>query len=187
MRKYKVSIQGYGCEATIGSASEELKEILSNPDKELIEIVTEDLDDYGGWYEIDDQFHRWGASGHYTIEISDEEGNTVLSLNSDSLHDHDDEEEGFSIVQYEDCEVDDSQDLLMCVGFEKGSFFEGDIETEEEFDIKKLRIRIDEAVGIPGYFYGDILGGVFYDDEEIDNYGGSTDGKSFEAHATFRD
>ncbi len=54
MRKYKVSIQGYGCEATIGSASEELKEILSNPDKELIEIVTEDLDDYGGWYEIDD-------------------------------------------------------------------------------------------------------------------------------------
>lgn len=180
MRKYKVSIQGYGTEIAIGSVTQEQKEILSNPDKDLLEIVCEDLDEYGGWHEVDDQFHRWGASGRYVIEIDDEEGNTVLSIDSDDIGEYE------GLIHYEECEIDESKDLLMCVAFEKGSFFEGDFETEEEFDISKLRIRIDEEIGIPGYFYGDIVAGVFYDDEEVDNYGGSTDGKSFEAFASFR-
>ena len=140
MRKYKVSISGYGCEATIGSVSEELKQILSNPDKELVEIVDEDLDEQGGWYEIDDQFHRWGASGRYVIEVTDEEGETVLAIDSENLSEHDTED--FELVDYEYADIDDSKDLLMCVAFEKGSFFEGDIFTEEEFDVKKMKIRI---------------------------------------------
>ena len=183
MRKYKVSISGYGCEATIGSVSEELKQILSNPDKELVEIVDEDLDEQGGWYEIDDQFHRWGASGRYVIEVTDEEGETVLAIDSENLSEHDTED--FELVDYEYADIDDSKDLLMCVAFEKGSFFEGDIFTEEEFDVKKMKIRIDSEIGIEGYFYGDIVGAVLYDDEEIDNYGGSTDGKSFETYKNF--
>jgi len=185
MRKYKVSIHGYGCEATIGSVSDEIKEVLRNPEKDLTEIASDDLHEFGGWHSIDDQFHRWGASGRYNIDIYDEEGNTVMSMDSESIHDYDDDDEGFSIVHYEKCEIDESQDLLMCIAYEKGGFFEGDIETEEEFDIKKLRIRIDEEIGIPGFYYGEIVGGVFYDDEEIDNYGGSTDGKSFEVYTSF--
>ena len=59
MKKYTVSIQGYGHEITIGSVTDEQKEILNNEEKELIDIVNEDLDDYGGYHEIDNQYHRW--------------------------------------------------------------------------------------------------------------------------------
>jgi outer membrane protein OmpA-like peptidoglycan-associated protein len=52
----------------------------------------------------------------------------------------------------------------MCASFEKGSFFEGDIETEDDFDITKLKIRIDGEISIDEYYFGDIVSGVYYDD-----------------------
>lgn len=183
MRTYKISIIGYGSEVTIGSVTEETKKILSNPDKELVEAVDEDLDEIGGWYEIDDQFHKWGASGVYIIEITDEEGETVLTIDSDSLHGQD--TEGFELVEYEYVPVDETKDLLMCISFEKGSFFQGDITTDGEFDITKMRIKIYDEIGISQYFYGDIVGEIYYDGEEVDNYGGDTNGKSFEAYKNF--
>jgi len=171
MKKYKVTIYGYGAEVTIGSVDEEQKAIINNPDKELWEIVTNDLEDWGSWYEIDDQYHRWGASGTFTILIEDENGEEVYKIDSDNLSEFDTEE--FQLVDYEYTEIDESKDLLMCASFEKGGFFEGDIETEE-FDITKLKITIDEEIGIEEYYFGDIVAGVYYDDEEVDNYGGST-------------
>jgi hypothetical protein len=48
-----------------------------------------------------------------------------------------------------------------------------------------LRIRIDGEIGIDECYYGDMVRGVYYDDEEVDNYGGSTDGKSFEVYKNF--
>ena len=48
MKKYKVTIYGYGAEVTIGSVDEEQKEILNNPDKELWEIAANDLEETGG-------------------------------------------------------------------------------------------------------------------------------------------
>ena len=183
MKKYKVSIYGYGAEVTIGSVNEEQKEILNNPDKELWEIAANDLEEWGGWYEVDDQFHRWGAAGTFTVLIQDENGDTLYELDSDNLHEFDTDE--FELVDYECIEVDESLDLLMCASFEKGGFFEGDILTEEDFDITKLRIRIDGEVGIDEYYFGDIVSGVYYDDEEVDNYGGSTDGKSFDVTKNF--
>jgi hypothetical protein len=183
MKKYKVTIYGYGAEVTIGSVDEEQKVILNNPDKELWEIAANDLEDYGGWYEVDDQYHRWGASGTFTVLIQDENGDTLYEIDSENLHDFDTEE--FELVDYECIEVDESKDLLICASFEKGSFFEGDIETEDDFDITKLKIRIDGEIGIDEYYFGDIVSGVYYDDEEVDNYGGSTDGKSFDVTKNF--
>lgn len=43
MRTYKISINGYGSEVTIGSVNEDIKKILNNPDKELVEAVDEDV------------------------------------------------------------------------------------------------------------------------------------------------
>jgi len=180
--KYTVSIFGYGSEVTIGSVNEEQKAILSNPDKELVDCVLEDLEEWGGWYEIDNQYHRWGAAGTFTVLVQDSEGNTIYEIDSEYLSKYDTEE--FELVDYECVEVDESQDLLMCVAYEKGSFFEGDIETDD-FNISKLRIRIDGEIGIDECYYGDMVRGVYYDDEEVDNYGGSTDGKSFEVYKNF--
>jgi hypothetical protein len=183
MKKYKVTIYGYGAEVTIGSVDEEQKAIINNPDKELWEIVTNDLEDWGGWYEVDDQYHRWGASGTFTILIEDENGEEVYKIDSDNLSEFDTEE--FQLVDYEYTEIDESKDLLMCASFEKGGFFEGDIEIEDDFDITKLKINIDEEIGIEEYYFGDIVSSVYYDDEEVDNYGGSTNGKSFDVTKNF--
>lgn len=183
MKKYKVSIYGYGAEVTIGSVDEELKQIFNNPDKELNEIASDDLEEWGGWYEIDDQYHRWGAASSFTILIENEGGETLYEIDSDNLSQFDTDD--FELVDYDCIEVDESQDLVMCVSYEKGSFFEGDIETEEDFDITKLKIRIDGEIGIDEYYFGDIVEGVYYDDEEVENYGGSTDGKSFDVTKNF--
>lgn len=84
--KYTISVYGYGSEVTIGSVNDEAKIILSNPEKELIDIVLEDLDDFGGWYEIDDQYHRWSADENFTLLVQDELGNTIYEIESDNLH-----------------------------------------------------------------------------------------------------
>lgn len=183
MKKYTVSIHGYGSELTIGSVNEEQKAILLNEDKDLIEIVQEDLDEYGAYYEIDDQYHRWGATDHYIITIEDEAGNTILEIDEDGLYDHDTED--FELVEFVYPEINEDLDLLITIGCEKGSFFLGNIETEEDFDIKRLKIRIDSDIEIGKYCFGNIISGIFYDGEEVDNYGGDTDGKSFDAYTNF--
>ena len=60
--KYSIRISGYGSEITIGAVSDEEKAILSNPEKDLQELVFEDLEEVCGWSEIDDQFHCFGAT-----------------------------------------------------------------------------------------------------------------------------
>ena len=55
---------------------------------------------------------------------------------------------------------------------EKGTFFEGEIELRAPFDIEKLELYYDEVDS------EELINCVYYDGEEIENYGGSTDGKS---------
>jgi len=184
MKKYTVSIQGYGHEITIGSVTEEQKVILNNEEKDLVDIVNEDLDEYGAYYEIDNQYHRWGATDHYTITIEDEDGNVVFEVNENGLYDHDTDD--FELVETIDIyeKINQDLDLLLTLAQEKGSFFMGDFETEE-FDLTKLKITIDEDIIAGKYSFSDTVSGVFYDGEEVDNYGGDTSGKSFEAYKTF--
>jgi hypothetical protein len=60
---------------------------------------------------------------------------------------------------------------------EKGSFFDAVIETVGEFDPKKLKFIINE------YPNGeDIIDSVTYNDEELDNNGGDTNGKGYYGH-----
>jgi hypothetical protein len=183
MKKYTVSIHGYGSEITIGSVTDEQKSILLNEDKDLVEIVQEDLDEYGAYYEIDNQYHRWGATDHYTITIEDEEGNTVFEVDEENIYDHDTDD--FELVEFVYPEINEGLDLLVTVATEKGSFFLGNIETEFDFDLSKLKIKIDSDIELGEYSFGQIVSSIFYDGEEVDNYGGDTNGKSFEVYKNF--
>lgn len=182
MKNYTVSIEGYGHEITIGSVTEEQKVILNNEEKELVDIVNEDLDDYGGHHEIDNQYHRWGAVDRYTITIEDEDGNVVFKANEEGLFEHDTDD--FELVEFIYPEINQELDLLVCVAQEKGSFFMGDFEAEE-FDLTKLKITIDSDIEACDYTFSDTVSGVFYDGEEVDNYGGDTRGKDFEVYKNF--
>jgi hypothetical protein len=55
---------------------------------------------------------------------------------------------------------------------EKGTFFEGEIPLRAPFNIELLELHYDEVDG------EETVNAVYYDGEEIDNNGGSTDGKS---------
>ena len=109
-------------------------------------------------------------AGH--IQIEDENGNTVFEKS------------------FDDCDGGDASPAWSCqdevwigsrkkgevvfIGSsnEKGTFFEGEIELRAPFDIERLELYYDEVDG------EEIINSVMYDGEEIDNNGGSTDGKS---------
>lgn len=179
--KYTVYISGYGAEITVGTPNQEELELLCESEKDLAEIVTEDFEERS-WYDIDDQYHRWGAAGKFTITIQDESGNTVVEFDSENLNYSEETDE--ELIEPNFIEIDETNPLLFCVSFEKGQFFEGEFETEE-FDIHKFKVQIDTEIGIDEYYFGDIVTSVSYDDEEVENFGGSTDGKSFEVYKNF--
>lgn len=181
--KYSINISGYGSEITIGSVTEEEKAILSNTEKDLQELVFEDLEEVCGWSEIDDQFHCFGATTPFTITIEDENGNELYNLDEENIYDYDTDE--FSLVENEYPEIDATKDLLICYSGEKGSFFLGYVELEGEFDITKLKIVFSDVEVGDFFYFGDIISNVLYDGEELDNWGGDTSGKSFDVLKNF--
>ncbi len=136
-----------------------------------------------GTSEIDDQFHCFGATSPFTITIEDEDGNELYEIDEENLYDYDTED--FSLVENEYPEIDATKDLLICYSGEKGSFFLGYVELEGEFDITKLKIVISDVEVGDFFYFGDIISNVLYDGEEIDNWGGDTDGKSFDVTKNF--
>jgi len=181
--KYSIRINGYGSEITIGAVSEEEKAILSNTEKDLQELVFEDLEEVCGWSEIDDQFHCFGATSPFTIIIEDEEGKELHKIDEENIYEYDTED--FSLVENEYPEIDVTQDLLICYSGEKGSFFLGYVELEGEFDITKLKIVFSDVEVGDFFYFGEIISNVLYDGEELENWGGDTSGKSFDVLKNF--
>lgn len=66
--------------------------------------------------------------------------------------------------------------IVQFLSMEKGTFFEGIIETVGDFDIKKLRVTYSEAPNGE-----DVIHTILYDGKEIDNDGGDTNGKGYAA------
>lgn len=187
-RTYKVSMWGYGGEKVMGTVDRkvwdycmknqvDLQEIAWSDEDTVQEEMGLDLDQLpfipGQWYECDNMGHIHGVSRDAgTIQIEDENGETVYEHSLDSF-DYDE--------PCPDMCCDDEvwvgsrgKGEVVFVGSsnEKGTFFEGEIELTAPFDITKLELHYDEFDG------EEIVTSVTYDGEEIDNWGGSTDGKS---------
>jgi hypothetical protein len=127
----------------------------------------------GSWYEGDDMGHASGVSRNAgTLQIEDENGDIVFQKSFDDF----DYEEGEPDWCCHDEVWIDSQPpgTVVFIGNsnEKGTFFEADLPLKAPFDITKLELGYDEIDG------EEIVNRVKYDGEEIDNWGGSTDGKS---------
>jgi hypothetical protein len=125
----------------------------------------------GSWYECDDMGHINGVSRDAgTLQIEDENGDTVLERSLDSI---DGTDIGLSCSD-EVWAGSKPKGTVVFIGSsnEKGTFFEADLELRAPFDITKLELHYDEFDG------EEIVTGVVYDGEDIDNWGGSTDGKS---------
>ena len=187
-RTYKIQMWGYGGEKVMGTTTQEvwdycmanqvdLSDIAWSDEETVQEEMGLDIDKLpftpGSWYECDSMGHISGVSRDAgTIRIDDENDDEVFERSLDDC-DGGDDSPGLCC----DDEVwigSRSKGEIVFVGSsnEKGTFFEGDIELTAPFDITKLELHYDEFDG------EDIVTAVYYDGEEIDNFGGSTDGKS---------
>lgn len=187
-RTYRVSLWGYGGEKVMGTVdkkawnyclknSVDLSEIAWGSEDTVVEEMGLDLDKLpfypGQWYECDSMAHVNGVSrgaGH--VQIEDENGDTVFDKELEDC----DGGEGSPAWSCQD-EVwigSRKKGEIVFIGSsnEKGTFFEGEFELRAPFDIEKLELYYDEIDG------EEIVTSVMYDGEEIDNNGGSTDGKS---------
>jgi hypothetical protein len=187
-RTYKISMWGYGGEKVMGKVDREawdycmenqidLSDIAWNSDAAEDMDLDEDLLPFtpGSWYECDSMAHVNGVSRNAgTLQIEDETGETVFeeSLEDLSGDPEDGSPEWECIDEVWIGQAEAGQVVFVGNSNEKGTFFEADLELKAPFDITKLTLQYEEVDG------EEIVNGVVYDGEEIDNWGGSTDGKS---------
>jgi hypothetical protein len=188
-RTYKVSMWGYGGERVMGTTTQEVWDYCNNNQVDLSDIAwnhdaCEDMDldpdllpfPTGSWYECDDIAHVSGVSrnaGH--IQIEDETGKTIFEKSLDDITGG-----GPGTGELDWCCDEEywigsrkaGEIVFIGSSNEKGTFFEADLELTAPFNIELLELHYEEVDG------EEIVNRVVYDGEEIDNWGGSTDGKS---------
>ena len=189
-RTYKISMWGYGGEKVMGTVDREVWNYCMEHQVDLSEIAWSDEDTVqdemdldldmlpfppGSWYECDNLAHTNGVSRNAgTVQIEDENGNVVYEKSLDAIVGGGCDGEPDWSCNDEVWIGQETPGTVVFVGCsnEKGTFFEGEIELTQPFDITKLTLGYDEIDG------EELINSVTYDGEDIDNFGGSTDGKS---------
>ena len=185
-RTYTISMWGYGGEKVMGTVSREswdycmanqvdLSDIAWNSDAAEEIGLDADLLPFspGGWYECDNMAHVNGVSRDAgTIQILDENNNTVFEKPLEACDGASDSPQWACSDEAWIGSRKKGEIVFLGSSNEKGTFFEGEIPLTAPFDIEKLELNYDEVDG------EEIVNSVYYDGEEIDNNGGSTDGKS---------
>ena len=180
-RTYKIQLWGYGGEYVMGTVEREIynyfrQHRLSVPDYawggDEFDSVPEDMRPFepGSYYDCDDIGHVNGVDRNSgTMQVLDENGTVVYERDLSSLNGCD-----VQLSTFEEVWVDSQQPgTVVFFGYtsDKGTFFEADIELTEPFDPEKLLLNISD------FDSNEIVVGVEYDDEELENYGGDTNGK----------
>jgi hypothetical protein len=189
-RTYRISMWGYGGEKVMGVVDSKVWDYCLKHRVDLVDMAWGDYDEMveeqgldidllpftpGAWYECDNMAHVSGVSRSAgTLQIEDENSNTVFEKSLDDIVGGGCDGEPDWCCQDEVWIGQRKKGEVVFVGSsnEKGTFFEGDIELRAPFNIEKLELYYDEVDG------EEIVNCVYYDGEEIENYGGSTDGKS---------
>lgn len=147
-------------------------------------------DNYYPWFEAPNEFiHQYGVeygSSYLIVEEVDSvdyNRNTVSEVvDGENLVEYLDGVMEANDYEFELVESDEDLDgeedyVVQFYSSEKGTFFDGIIETVGDFDPRKLKIIITE------YPNGeDIVTSIEYDGVEIENHGAETNGKGYSAH-----
>jgi hypothetical protein len=185
-RTYRVSMWGYGGEIVMGTVDRKIYDYFKQRRLDVSDFawsedyatennIPEDMWPFypGSWYECDDMAHTNGTSRNAgTLQVEDENGETVYEK---SLDDIDGTEGGPEWGGGEEAWIGSREPgTVVFIGRsnEKGTFFEAELPLTSPFDINKMSLSYDEVDG------EEIVNAVNYDGEDIDNWGGSTDGKS---------
>ena len=187
-RTYKIQMWGYGGEKVMGRVDAKAWDYCIKHRIDLVDMAWGDYDEFiedrgldidqlpftpGSWYECDGMAHVNGVSRNAgTIQIEDENGNTVFEKSLEDCDGCDDSPQWSCQDEVWVGMAKKGEVVFIGSSNEKGTFFEGEIELRAPFDIEKLELYYDEVDG------EEIVNCVYYDGEEIENWGGSTDGKS---------
>lgn len=188
-RTYKISMWGYGGEKVMGTVDRAVWDYCMANQVDLSDIawdsdaaeemgLVEDLLPFppGSWYECDNMAHTNGVSRNAgTLQITDENGETVFERSLDDIAGCGEDLREPEWSCFDEAWIGSQPaGTVVFIGTsnEKGTFFEGEIELTAPFDITKLTLQYDEIDG------EELVNCVQYDSEDIDNWGGGTDGKS---------
>lgn len=187
-RNITISLSGYGGEIVMGTVDPAVARYWQARD-DFEEYVTswsmeDDFADVpeefrfirdGSWYECDDLAHSCGvemSAGCWLNVTDDLTGETLLAIELDpEILDA----AGIGIEEFESVEVETRSDCAVFVGqnFEKGLFFQTEVEITEPFDPAQL------TFGFSTYDGWRVCNNVSYRDEELDGQDAySTIGKS---------
>ncbi len=188
-RTYKVRLWGYGGEHVMGTVDRKVYDYFRKHRIDLSEFawdgvyaeennVPEDMQPFypGAWHDCDNMGHCWGVDRSAgTIQVDDENGNTVYEKSLDDIVGYDEENPEPEWSCGEEVWIDSQPAgtvVFIGTSSEKGTFFEADLELKMPFDPSKLCLHYDEVDG------NEIITSVSYDGEELNNDGGDTNGKS---------
>jgi len=144
------------------------------------------------WYESHTEFEHsygveWGSAYIVVDEVDSMEygaSHVASVIEGENLSDMLNELDEASDYELEPVDMGEAYDvpegteyIAQLYSSEKGTFFDGVIETIGEFDPKKLKVYTLE------YLNGeDTVTSIEYDGVEVDNAGGDTNGKGYSAH-----
>jgi len=192
-RTYKIHLWGYGGEYIMGSVDRKIYDYFRHRRLDLSEFawqsdyaeennIPEEMWPFtpGSYYDCDNICHEHGLDRNAgTVQIDDENGDTIYEKRLEDITGYEDndgnpEPEWGGGEEYWIGMNPVGTVVFFGVSSEKGTFFEGEIELKQPFDITKLELGYDEIDGC------DIINSVKYDGEQIDNWGGDTNGKGSE-------
>jgi hypothetical protein len=185
-RTYRISMWGYGGETVMGTVDRKIYDYFKSRRLDVSDFawnsdyaddhdIPEDMWPFppGSWYECDDMGHTNGVSRDAgTLQIEDENGDVIFEKSLEDLDGCDGSPEWACNDEVWIGSKPDGTVVFLGKSNEKGTFFEGEIELRAPFEIERLQLSYDEIDG------EELINSVYYDEEEIDNNGGSTDGKS---------
>jgi len=186
-RTYKITMWGYGGEKVMGTVDRKIYDYFKQRRLDLSDYawdsdyadeneIPDEMQPFppGSWYECDDMAHAHGVSRNAgTLQIEDENGDVVYERSLEDCDGGSDDSPEWDCG--DEVWIDEKPaGTVVFIGNsnEKGTFFEADFPLTMPFDPSKLTLSYDEVDG------EELVNSVMYDDEDIDNWGGNTDGKS---------
>ena len=186
---YKIQLWGYGGEYIMGTVDRKIYDYFRARRLNLSDFAWDSdyADDHnipeemwpftpGSYYDCDDICHEHGVDRNAgTLQILDENEEVVYERRLEDISGaEDDDPQWGGGEEYWIGGQPVGTVVFFGVSNEKGTFFEGEIALKTPFDIAKLTLSYDEIDGC------DIINRVEYEGEQIDNWGGDTNGKGSE-------
>lgn len=198
-RYYRISIVGFGGEHVYNTVTQEqfeywedqtsaLEEYCIYPDdKDVPEYASflkpkseDDSDYFLDWWEYDNIEHITGADYYSSdiviqeIDSDDDSAEEISTVFDGELQEFLEEHNANAVIEeFNQPTTKDNTPIIGIHSLDKGTFYECIVSTDGKIDLSRLTIKAEEV------FDETVIFEISYLDEDLENFGGDTRGKSF--------